>query len=630
MKFKLWVAGFMWVAGFVIAERMIVYTSDDSMVIGSNVDTNYGSNASMYLRHQNVTWGNNSSLVKFDLSAIPSNAVVTAAQMRFYAGMAAWPESPTTFAPIAVFKNTEDWDESTVTFNNAPAHDAAALMTLEHFFNGECFTGTSVINSSTQEWLQFSGAALVNLVQSWVDGGQANFGVSIAAIGDFLSDGRIFSLKTKDNSASSVHPYLIVDYTLSETTTSSGLVFSILSEEGSVLVPEAKAFLDKADRGETITVAYLGGSITFGASCWPLSGTNADGEPYDFSSYDRDLQSWRAQTFDWLRAQYENTPGQFRQVNAAIGGTPSLLGAYRLEQDVLSQNPDLVFVEFAVNDSSVATLTQDDPSASRSMLRTCRSIVDRLRAQNPDVMIFIPLSTHRVMVGSAYESWTTLDLGHDQLRLAAEMLRVPYVSIKESFESSRPEGQDPYYDGPDTAGNYVHPAPAGHTAYAETVKGALAKIFRSGFFAFQESVDLVEPYPVIPGLVLPEALVSFCEGWQVEVPETVEAPVLQGHSCLLTGLDAGDFEYSFTGTAVGLWMDSASIGCLDIYLDGDLLGRYANRVDDPKTFTSRFCSLAVDLNLALPHTLRLVPVEAADGTVPAVLLRAVLVDAGGV
>ena len=39
------------------------------------------------------------------------------------------------------------------------------------------------------------------------------------------------------------------------------------------------------------------------------------------------------------------------EINAAIGGTGSDLGVYRLRRDVLDHQPDLLFVEFAVNDS---------------------------------------------------------------------------------------------------------------------------------------------------------------------------------------------------------------------------------------------------------------------------------------
>jgi lysophospholipase L1-like esterase len=84
-------------------------------------------------------------------------------------------------------------------------------------------------------------------------------------------------------------------------------------------------FFEKLDAGEPVTVAYLGGSITAQAG-------------------------WRVQTLDWLRSQYPEV--KFTEVNAAIGGTGSDLGVFRLQKDVLDHHPDLLLVEFAVNDGS--------------------------------------------------------------------------------------------------------------------------------------------------------------------------------------------------------------------------------------------------------------------------------------
>ena len=86
-------------------------------------------------------------------------------------------------------------------------------------------------------------------------------------------------------------------------------------------------FFAKARGTNPVTVAYFGGSITA-----------ADG--------------WRPQSLGWLRTRYSTA--RFNEVNAAIGGTGSDLGVFRLQRDVLSRKPDLVFVEFAVNDGGAA------------------------------------------------------------------------------------------------------------------------------------------------------------------------------------------------------------------------------------------------------------------------------------
>ncbi len=85
-------------------------------------------------------------------------------------------------------------------------------------------------------------------------------------------------------------------------------------------------FLAKAAAGGEIKVAYLGGSIT--------------AQP-----------GYRVKTLAHLGSLYSKA--QFREVNAAIGGTGSDLGVFRLEHDVLDAKPDLLFVEFAVNDGGV-------------------------------------------------------------------------------------------------------------------------------------------------------------------------------------------------------------------------------------------------------------------------------------
>jgi len=79
----------------------------------------------------------------------------------------------------------------------------------------------------------------------------------------------------------------------------------------------------KLKTGEPVKVAYLGGSIT-------------------------EQRGWRVLSLKWLRERYPSV--KIEEINAAIGGTGSDLGVYRLEKDVLRFKPDLLFVEFAVND----------------------------------------------------------------------------------------------------------------------------------------------------------------------------------------------------------------------------------------------------------------------------------------
>lgn len=86
-------------------------------------------------------------------------------------------------------------------------------------------------------------------------------------------------------------------------------------------------FFNKVQKGESIKVAYLGGSIT--------------AQP-----------GWRVYSLDWMKEKFPQA--KFEEINAAIGGTGSNFGVFRLHEHVLQFNPDLLFVEFAVNDGGTA------------------------------------------------------------------------------------------------------------------------------------------------------------------------------------------------------------------------------------------------------------------------------------
>ncbi len=221
-------------AGIALADTIFLEASNDSWVngwTGTADGNNYGTSATANLRHQNATWGNNYALYTFDFSTLPENAVVSSVRMRFYTTTAVWPTTPANFAPIAIFNNTEDWDESTVVFTNAPTYAATATETLDHFGltgNPVYFTGTNTIVDGTAGWLEFQSAGTVALVQGWADGTIDNYGISMMGTGDDLNDGRLFVPRTKDASES-VRPEIVVDYTIIPEPATLGLIGFVLA-----------------------------------------------------------------------------------------------------------------------------------------------------------------------------------------------------------------------------------------------------------------------------------------------------------------------------------------------------------------------------------------------------------------
>ena len=87
----------------------------------------------------------------------------------------------------------------------------------------------------------------------------------------------------------------------------------------------------RARAGQPLSVVFFGGSLTWGAN-----------------ASDPQTTSYRARMGQYLQAKYPKS--SFTMHDAAIGGTGSKLGMFRLQRDVLAHKPDLVFLDFTAND----------------------------------------------------------------------------------------------------------------------------------------------------------------------------------------------------------------------------------------------------------------------------------------
>lgn len=93
-----------------------------------------------------------------------------------------------------------------------------------------------------------------------------------------------------------------------------------------------KRVMKKASAGEDVTIAFLGGSITQGSLASEIA------------------YAYAQRVTRWWQDKYPMT--KITGINAGIGGTTSHFGVARVEEDVLRYQPDLVFVEFSVNDDA--------------------------------------------------------------------------------------------------------------------------------------------------------------------------------------------------------------------------------------------------------------------------------------
>gem|GEM_PF-540975 len=142
-------------------------------------------------------------------------------------------------------------------------------------------------------------------------------------------------------------------------------------------------FFSKLGKGDVVTIAYLGGSITAAGG------------------------GWRDQSMTWFQQQFPKA--RISQVNAGVGGTGSDLGAFRCRRDVLTFKPDLVFVEFAVNDGGniprieetmegiVRQILRNDPRTDICFVYTVSgNMLDTLEAGHlwPSMLAMEHIATH--------------------------------------------------------------------------------------------------------------------------------------------------------------------------------------------------------------------------------------------
>ncbi|ASA20784.1 SGNH/GDSL hydrolase family protein [Paenibacillus donghaensis] len=222
-----------------------------------------------------------------------------------------------------------------------------------------------------------------------------------------------------------------------------------------------KAAIDKAERGQDVTIAYIGGSITQGAGAKPIHT-----ECYAYQSYLRFKERFGKEGGDNIHF-----------VKAGVGGTPSELGVIRYERDILrdgSVAPDIVVVEFAVND-------EGDETKGNCFESLCLRI---LSADNRPAVI--------LLFSVFLNDWNL----QERLSPIGRRYNLPMVSVKdavtEQFKLGKTEGniiskRQFFYD-------IYHPTNDGHRVMAD----CLAYLFSETHKSFMNDDDiLLDQLPVI-------------------------------------------------------------------------------------------------------------------------------------
>ena len=254
--------------------------------------------------------------------------------------------------------------------------------------------------------------------------------------------------------------------------------------------PSFEDFDRRAREGERLSVVFFGASLTWGAN-----------------ASDPQLTSYRALIGQRLEAAYPRA--HFKFYDAAIGGTGSQLGVFRLQRDVLARRPDLVFLDFSAND--------DIYSPNPETLASYESIVRRLIADGraPVVIAIFPFLWNvaagntdgmkrreaHLEIAKAYN----VPAG-DTITLAIERVKSKAITLDRMWP----------VDG-------VHPCDEGYGVFADAVWAAFQDGVKRGLVCAPPEKMLHAPTYMKNARVRVSALTPLPKGWRAGRPNVVSA-----------------------------------------------------------------------------------------------------------
>lgn len=317
----------------------------------------------------------------------------------------------------------------------------------------------------------------------------------------------------------------------------------------------------KAQNGEDITVAYIGGSITEG--------------------YNAGTTEFYAKTCtDLLQGYFPDIT--VTGVNAGISGTPSLLGNLRLERDVLSADPDIVFVEFAVNDGQEA----DYKNAYESLVRT-------LLTQEKDIAVVL--------------LFTVLDSGYtcqEHMSKIGANYDLPMISVHDSVYEEIEAGRMTWQD---YSNDQSHPNAYGHKCITDFVDNYYQKVLP----VVAENVGEVSkelPDPVFSAKHMNMHYMDSATMDDVELDgfEQYDTHGSFHNGWMYRGTDGGSMKFTVDCSVLEMVFkanNSDKYGTADIYVDGEKVKSVVSNMSDG--WNNPVTAYLIDNDSSAEHTVEI-------------------------
>lgn len=305
-------------------------------------------------------------------------------------------------------------------------------------------------------------------------------------------------------------------------------------------------FFQKLESGRDVRIAYLGGSIT-------------------------EAQGWRPLTLRWFQQHYPQS--KVVETNAAISGTGSDFGVFRLEREVLQFSPDLLFVEFAVND------TGKDP---QRIIQSMEGIVRKTWQHNPrtDICFVYTVSEkdiESIQRGKFQPTASAMERVADHYDIPSIHLG---LNVVKQLDEGRLifKGEQPKSEAEKAALNGrvvfspdgTHPYPdTGHSLYLEAIVRSLP-----GLKSAEEPQAHMLAAPLDSGnwqnaQLVPFESVGHTGDWQAVDADSKPGRAAPGRTFHVAGQSGDAVTFRLRGTGFGLYsLKGPDVGNLSITVDG--------------------------------------------------------------
>lgn len=295
------------------------------------------------------------------------------------------------------------------------------------------------------------------------------------------------------------------------------LSFARAGEDSPRVGADISGVFARARSGESLCYVALGGSITQAGQGW---------------------------IGPWLKRKFPQS--NITSVNSGMAGTGSALGIFRVERDVISYQPDLVAIEYCVNDGSL-----NDADAIRYM----ESLIVRLKQ--------LPKPPAILIIEAADKNTVNLQ----RHRSVARHYGLLEVDLQKSVNAEIAQRRQVWGD---LFSDAVHPNAEGHAFYARVIEQALEPLLTA-------SPGPVAPLPsplsrkplLLDGTMSALAFRVGDAGWNFEPSPPQTGAFFRG---VLRGDQPGArLAISFRGTCAGLlYAMNTDQGAFFAALDGEL------------------------------------------------------------